>query len=118
MTIIRVEHKDGHGMMRWNKEWRYTVGFSDSTYRMWELHQLITSIVSDIPEFTSDMFCAFDSMETFYRFIVAEELKYLIVNHDFKVFMIDADFVLKGNNQVAYTKESITQKKDITNLFL
>jgi hypothetical protein len=118
MTIIRVEHKDGYGMMRFNEKWRYVVGCDGMTSRMYDLHMSIPSVCSDITGFTTDMFCAFDSMESFYGFIVEEELRYLILKQDFKVFMIDADFVLKGTHQVAYTKESITQKKDITNLFL
>jgi hypothetical protein len=105
-------------MMRFNEKWRYVVGCDGMTSRMYDLHMSIPSVCSDITGFTIDMFCAFDSMESFYSFIVEEELRYLILNHEFKVFMIDADFVLKGTHQVAYTKESITQKKDITNLFL
>jgi hypothetical protein len=118
MTIIRIEHEDGYGMSR-RKDWasdKYTIGDSWETIGMLKLHQLMPVIHEDIAGFDSTMFCAFSSMESFYKFIITDELKFLI-NKGYSVYAIESSFVLEGDYQVAYKKESIISKKDITDLF-
>ena len=118
-TIIRIEHADGYGMFRTIdcRGDRYILGASVHTVEMEALHRRRNSPFRDGIEFTNDMFCAFDSLETFKQLVIDEELKWLLNNHDFKVLMLDVTEIVKGEHQVCYKKEHVIQIKDISSLF-
>lgn len=117
-TIIRIEHSDGCGMFRSNEEtgYRYTIGDSKETERMFLIHGARKSPFGEGFKFRDDMYCAFDSLETFNELVEPEEVQFLLTK-DFKVLMIDVSEMLKGVDQVCYKKEHILQTKDISSLF-
>jgi hypothetical protein len=63
-------------------------------------------------------FCAYKNLECFYQWIIKEELKFLLTNHDFKVLLIEVKDYLEGDYQVLFSKEDIVHVEDITSLFL
>jgi hypothetical protein len=123
-TIIRVEHADGWGMFRYDEVnngpdySRYTLGNSEETYEMYCLHAIRNIPTKDGIEMHDDMFCAFESLETFNALVIPEELSWLLKNHNFKVLMLDVTHIEKGKHQVCYRKKDVIQTKDITKLFL
>jgi len=117
-TIIRIEHADGYGMYR-AKNWgeRYTLGDCENTEKMNELHANRKTPYSDGIKFDNDMFCAFESLETFKALVIDSELSWLLHNHDFKVLMLDVTLIHRGEHQVCYKKEHVLQTKDISSFF-
>lgn len=118
-TIIRIEHTDGWGMFRSNyleAGYRYTIGDSSETRKMFDIHGSRKNPWADGIQLSDDMFCAFDSLETFNSLITPEEVKFLLTE-GFKVLMIDVSTIVKGSDQVAYKKTDILQTKDISSLF-
>jgi hypothetical protein len=118
-TIIRVEHSDGWGMFRYNYDLakRYVLGDTKDTEKMHELHLNRNTPFCDGIRMESDMFCAFDSLDTFNALVIPKELKWLLNNKDFKVLMLDVTDVISGKHQVCYKKEDVLQTKDISSLF-
>jgi hypothetical protein len=134
--IVRVEHADGWGMFRWNRTTsnlpRYVLGVSSETEAMSNLHNDLPTPFRDKGinggKYTTydlfddvimkDRFCAYKNLESFYQWIVTEELKFLLTNHDFKVLLIEVKEYLEGECQVLYRKEDIVHVEDISSLFL
>lgn len=134
--IVRVEHADGWGMFRWNRTTsnlpRYVLGVSSETEAMSNLHNDLPTpfrdkginggkyscydLFDDV--IMKDRFCAYKNLESFYQWIVTEELKFLLTNHDFKVLLIEVKEYLEGECQVLYRKEDIVHVEDISSLFL
>jgi hypothetical protein len=130
--IVRVEHADGCGMFRNDKygKYRYILGNSDETIKMYELHDSLPTPKrdrgfnlgdlgwGDFDEFMEGRFCAYKTLDSFYQWIVKDELKWLLNNHDFKVLLIEVTELLEGEYQVLYKKENIVNVEDISSLFL
>lgn len=134
-TIVRIEHEDGFGMFRVPTEYyfdkdyeprsetadvefvnRYQIGDSDETNEMYRRHSMRRTPRQDGIELTDDMFCAFDSLETFNALVEPEEVKFLLTK-GFKVYMLEVKEVAKGSHQVCFRKEDIITRKDISTLF-
>jgi hypothetical protein len=63
-----------------------------------------------------EWFCAFKSVEQFQKWVKPKEINELF-KLGFKVLMIDVQEYQEGKMQIAYTKESVLQSKDISELF-
>lgn len=117
-TIIRIEHADGWGMFRYKDfDERYTIGNCSNTKEMYKLHVKRNDPFDDGIDLECNMFCAFESLETFKALVVDCELSWLLYNHDFKVLMLDVTEIKKGKHQVCYKKEHVLQTKDISSFF-
>jgi hypothetical protein len=120
-TVIRIEHSDGWGMFRKNyavhPSGRYVLGDSPETQQMYELHYNRNTPRDDGIKMNDDMYCAFESLDTFNALVIPEELRWLLNNQEFKVLMLDVKKVAVGKHQVCYKKTDILQTKDISSLF-
>jgi hypothetical protein len=131
--IVRIEHADGWGMFRGGKnqeESRYSLGETDETLEMCELHNSLPTPKIDrgfnlenlghfeFLEFMEGRFCAYKTLDSFYQWIVKDELEWLLTNYDFKVLLIEVTELLEGDYQVLYKKEHIVNVEDISSLFL
>ena len=117
-NIVRIEHTDGWGMFRWNTATgdRYTVGDSAETMGMYEKHSVRPTPFADGIDRKEDMFCAFETLETFNGLIDKDELKYLF-SQGFKVLLITVKKYVRGNYQVCYKKQDVLTTTDISSLF-
>ena len=133
--IVRVEHTDGYGMFRANRAIdsdRYVLGKTSETENMLKLHEELPAPFKDAginggkyintdvfdDKIMKGRFCAYKNLECFYQWIIKEELKFLLTNHDFKVLLIEVKDYLEGDYQVLFSKEDIVHVEDITSLFL
>lgn len=62
-------------------------------------------------------FCAFKSIEQFKTWVTTEEIKEFI-KMGFKVLLLDLTIYIEGEFQILFKKENISQRKDITELFI
>lgn len=126
-TIIRIEHTDGNGMFRSNSN-RFSVGDETDNVllnNLWQRHNAWNEGGMPIPrndgidlwKDEKEWFLGFKSMEQFGQWCLPEEIKELL-KLDFKVLMIDVEEYQEGGYQIAFTKETILQKKDISSLFV
>ena len=64
----------------------------------------------------SGVFCAYKSVDQLKEWITTEEIATLKENN-YRIFMLDVTNYHEGKYQVIYTKESIVNTTDITDLF-
>ena len=120
-TIIRIERPDGIGMFRNDV----------SVYNIPELNSLANrhshgnfpipyddTKLGELSCYKDDKnwFCAYKSIEQLQQWIKPEEFQYLF-NNDYKLLLLDVTEYQEGEYQILYTKESILNSKDISNLF-
>lgn len=67
--------------------------------------------------FTSDEFCAFNSMDEMLKWVTRFECKKLI-REGFKIYEIEIDIYVQSKFQTLYKKKDIINKIDITNKFV
>lgn len=126
-TIIRIEHEDGNGMFRKKIE-RFAVGdYTDNILlnNLWERHDACNKGGMPVPyndgidlwKNRKEWFLGFKSMEQFNQWCLPEEVKELL-KLGFKVLMIDVEEYQEGGCQIAFTKDTILQQKDISSLFV
>lgn len=122
--IIRIEHSEsGKGLFRHTDENR-NIYFRSDKFKCFEdicirhasfdnpySESLLMSVMND------DYYCAFKSLDQFKQWILSEEIKE-IIQHGFKVYLIDLEIYYEGKFQIIYKKKYIIAKKDITELFL
>lgn len=126
-TIIRIEHQDGNGMFR-SKSRRFSLGDDTDNIllqNLWARHNAYNKGGMPVPcndgidlfKDRKEWFLGFKSMEQFSQWCMPEEVKELL-KLDFKVLMIDVEEYQEGGCQIAFTKDTILQKKDISSLFV
>lgn len=64
----------------------------------------------------AEWFCAFKSVDQVKQWVTTEEITFL-KSLGFVVYMLDVTEYQLGGSQVAFTKESIVSKKDVSSLF-
>lgn len=123
-TIIRIEHKSGHGIFRAvNRLGNYIIDTkkNESKFKLlcrrhWNFPT--PSRDSKINRFINpEEFCAFKSIEQVQQWITKDEI-IALTKLDFKVLMLDVSECIEGEYQIIYEKKNILQSKDITNLFI
>ena len=67
--------------------------------------------------FTSDEYCAFNSMDEMLKWVTRFECKKLI-REGFRIYEIEIDIYLQSKFQTLYKKKNIINKTDITNRFV
>lgn len=123
-TIIRIEYiPDGIGIFTTflldelrKRDIRPLDKFCESAY---ERHSDFKDPLNDgldIDKYGKEWFCAYKSIEQLQEWITPKELK-LIISEGYTVLMLDVYEYQEGEDQIVYTKESITSYKDITCLF-
>lgn len=129
--IARIEHPhDGIGMFRT----AFRPIWGDKEYYLYDRvlnrHSDLPvphydSIVGDPDETPLDClkdglewFCGYKSVDELKKWVETEELTHLITKYGLKVYAIKATQVQVGLFQSLFTKESITSKEDITQLFI
>jgi hypothetical protein len=123
MKILRVENiQDGYGMF-WNfdQNWetRYFINndvFVTISYR----HQSFNTPQEDNLNINKDnkqWFCAYKGVDQFQNWVSSEQIKE-IVSYGFRVLLLEVGEFQEGEHQVIYTKESIINSEDITQLFI
>lgn len=118
-TIIRIERSDGIGMFM----------SRHSVYDIEELKDIANrhgggkfpTPFGENPELDlwkddKKWFCAYKSIEQLQQWIKPDEFKHLF-NNSYKVLLLDVTEYQEGKYQIIYTKESISQSKDISRLF-
>jgi hypothetical protein len=120
IQIIRVEHEDGYGMFRKNSDRYRVVDLCESVMgELCERHrEFPTPNQDNLIEYKDgyEWFCAFRSMEEFNSWVTREQVSVLI-EYDFRVFILEVTEYQIGDYQVLYRKDSIISKTDITNLY-
>lgn len=71
----------------------------------------------DVRAFGKEWFCAYKSLEQFKLWVRTSEIKTLIAR-GFDILLLDVEEFQVGNDQVVFTKQSITSTKVINELFL
>jgi len=118
-NIVRIEHEDGWGMCRVKSRTvdRYTIGDSWETEDLYKRHASAVPVpLRDGIDLKHDMFCAFDSMETFSSLVFPEEVKFLLTQ-GFRVLLLEVRKIHPGTHQVCYRKTSVVSVKNISSLF-
>lgn len=124
---VRIEDpRTGHGVWRSEDEHGDYIVDNLSTYNDFSLRHC--NFPTMYAEFYSskwighdlklldEHFCAFKSIEQLQKWVTKEELKELI-ELGFKVYLIETSECLEGRYQIAFRKEAIIEKKDISQLF-
>ena len=120
-TIIRIERPDGIGMFRNEVAVLNIIELIDLAKRhgngkfpipYYDKNLNIISCYKDDKEW----FCAYKSIEQLQQWVKPNEFKYLF-NYSYKVLLLDVTEYQEGEYQILYTKESILNRKDISNLF-
>jgi hypothetical protein len=62
-------------------------------------------------------FCAFKSVNQMKKWFEDHELS-ILAKHNYKIMILKVKEFQEGNHQIAFTKESIKRRKDITHKFL
>ena len=120
MKAIRIEHANGVGMFRFHNDFK--------TKRQIKIDIALDSMYermsAQLPSPHDDgicmhlqcknWFCAFSSIESLLEWVYHEELV-LLVRFGLRVYEIEVNEFQLGAYQIAYTKESIKSKTDITN---
>lgn len=121
IQAIRIEHPDGCGLFvektdkGIRRKWNVYV-LPELVDRHKTFHNLWTDFTFGDGEMKKH-FCAFKTMDQLKEWVFHEEIQVLIKN-DFKVYLLELSEAKVSEFQIAYMKENITLKKDITNLFL
>ena len=114
--LVRVEHKDGHGIFR-HKILRpdlNELGLSELVDRH---YNEIPTPREDIGRFIREYeFCAFKSIEQVKNHILPQEMKILLEN-DYRVYLIEVSECVEGSSQIIFEKEKIISKKNISHKF-
>jgi hypothetical protein len=118
-TVIRIEHSDGWGMFMDRDTNDNTVDFI--LPELYERHMTFHSPYTDEfkmqeIEFDEKWFCAYKSIKQLQQWIMKDEFAVLF-EYGYKVLLLDVTNYQEGNDQIIYTKGSIINSKDISNLF-
>lgn len=124
LQVIRVENSSGVGMFRADFGTYEISSLKDMVSRHFDYKENCDDIYFPRPEqegieMTKDSkewFCAFRSLEQFNSLIFDSEAKVLIEN-GFNVLLLSVTNYQLGDNQIAFTKESITKSENINTLF-
>jgi len=122
-TIIRIEHLDGIGLFQ---DYHKSTNFRphsvfDICEDLGERHQNGNFPVPsrdnlDINKEDKEWFCAYKSIDQLQQWVKKDEFQILFENN-YKVLLLDVTEYQEGEYQIVFTKESIIQTKDISNLF-
>jgi len=118
--LIRIEHpEDGQGVF--NSTYGFSIfdaiaqnDFSKALDGYALPNKL--NLVEDCPGCTDDHYCAYKDVEQFKGFY-PNGFK-AIVDRGFKIYSISVDNAIIGQQQVAFRKDDILSKIDITNEFI
>lgn len=118
MKIIRIEHKDGWGMFIDNSEIRpsrkHSVRYICPTIA--DRHQTFPLPQREGLPMSDNYFCAYKSVDQLKKWVTTKEIAILKENN-YRILMLDVTDYHKGKHQVIYTKESIINTTDISDLF-
>lgn len=124
MLVIRVEHTDGNGMFRNSIAPVHEVD-NYLMQNMWNRHSTwargggMPTPSNDninIGKDDLDWYCAFRGLEEFNQWVYPEEAKKLI-ELGYRIYSLEVTNFQIGDKQVVYTKESIIEKNDLSDLF-
>jgi hypothetical protein len=121
-TIVRIEYRGddkseyGSGL--------FQSGIYNNLSNFWEFndrHMRFPLPFEDTPSLNinkdkKEWFCAFKTMEQMNDWVTKEEVKEFI-ELDCVVLILDVTEYQEGEHQIIFTKESIIDSKDVTNLF-
>ena len=118
MKVIRIEHEDGWGMFIDISEERPSRKHSARYIcpSIVDRHQLFPLPQRENLPISDEYFCAYKSVDQLKEWITTEEIATLKENN-YRIFMLDVTNYHEGKYQVIYTKESIVNTTDITDLF-
>lgn len=124
-TIIRIERPDGIGMFM-NDCGVYEIpeledcadrhGWGQFPKPQRDINVENKFLHLNITKDNKEWFCAYKSIEQLQQWIKPNEFKHLF-NNAYKVLLLDVTEYQEGEYQILYTKESILNSKDISNLF-
>lgn len=116
ITVVRIENiEQGMGIFGYMDELeRYPL--ADETYRRHLRFNTPDEDGLDLRMNGQEWFCAYKSLSQFEEWVKREEAQFFIQN-GFKIVMLDITDYQIGRDQVIFTKESIVQEVDITNIF-
>jgi hypothetical protein len=124
---VRIEHPlTGIGIWRSkDEEGNYLIDTMPSYERFCKRHERFLTMYAEFygseyigrkPKLLEEHFCAFKSIDQLLEWVLPKELKEMI-ELDFRVYLIETSECLEGEFQIAFRKEAIIEKKDITQLF-
>ena len=117
-TIIRIEHPDdGFGIWKSCSNGRTRIRSLPCYYEIKDHHENLPTLSEEGITRTNDLFCAFRNKRQFNLWINEWWIPELI-DLGFKIFELEVSNIIVGDYQVAYRKEDIISKKDITSTFL
>lgn len=114
MQVIRLEHpSSGRGIF-----WEVHLVCDNSWDTAWYKRHNKMESARHIDGFNSSIhFCAYKSIDELQLWLRPEEIRH-IISKGFVVLLLEVNEFILGPNQVLYTKESITEQKDISELFV
>lgn len=116
IKVFRIQHREnGCGCF-----WRTHYNIGDLIYNMLIRHNDFNDPSEDkldLRKNNSSWYCAYKSIQQLRKWITDEEVRYLILN-GFDILELTVSDYQVGKDQIIFTKESITDKKVLNNLFI
>lgn len=127
LQIIRFENESGTGIFRHKNSEIYRNEIANKTYERhgdgrfpcpWN-DKLVDNKEEylDIDLEGKQWFCSYKTIEQFQGWIKPDEVEYF-TTQGFRIYMLEVTEFQIGMNQVLFTRNSIINVEDITNLFL
>lgn len=131
-TAIRIEHpSDGIGIFVEHKNWLENGGpgkrrdsdiildlYDDTLRYMFKRHTKFHNPIEDELHFVRNRhFCAFKSAEQLRGWILPNELSY-IASKGYRIYKLELSDCQIGRDNIVFQKEHITDKTDITDIFV
>lgn len=118
MKVIRIEHEDGWGMFtlcsKTKSSRKHSVKYI--CYSIGDRHHSFPLPQNENLPMSDKYFCAYISVDQLKKWVTTEEIAILKENN-YRILMLEVTDYHKGEYQVIYTKESIVNTTDITDLF-
>jgi len=115
-TIVRIEHESGEGIFH-SESCNRLSNYQEFAERHGEFptpHCETPKLNMD--KFGKNWFCAFKSIEQMNEWVTSSEIKEFI-KLKCRVLVLDVTQYQEGTHQIIFTKESIKNSKDISDLF-
>ncbi len=115
MQLVRIEAPNGIGMFT-NEDYN---SLGALCYNALARHTKFNNPFCDgldINLYDLKWFCGYKTLEQLKEWLTIEEIKILLSN-EYNIYLIDAQQFQIGEHQIIFTKESITSKININDLF-
>jgi len=117
MLVVRIERR-GRGMFRpANKNirrLRIMLDIYDQHANGFPTPYLDGGLDMDLDD--KEWFCSYKSIETMFEYLTHKQIRFLI-SKGFKVLLLEVTNYQEGDFQVIYTKDSVVNTTDLTELF-